>query len=133
VNERRHDGVRVKLPVRGIELIATQRHDVVVGFLALFLEGDADLLGTDRVDIVIEFQHVILPLRDYAASLPRRSLVNLAQRSVAPAQVKLYAAAISSAMNSPAPQHFASCHDLSSTKTRSSRTRGGVVQYHVEK
>ena len=40
---------------------SAQRHDVILGLQPLFLQRDANLLGAYRVDVVIEFQHVILP------------------------------------------------------------------------
>src|SRR5262249_3569204 len=50
-------------------LVPAQRHDVIDGLLALFLERDTRLLGTHRIYTVVELQHGILP--DYAASCTR--------------------------------------------------------------
>src|SRR5215475_6445603 len=55
--------------VRSLVLVPAQRHDVIDGLLALFLERDTRLLGTHRIYTVVELQHVILP--DYAASRTR--------------------------------------------------------------
>jgi hypothetical protein len=65
VDQRWHNAVRIDLQIRGLVLVPAKRHDVVLGFLSLLVQRDADLLGANRIDAMVEFQHAILP--SYAA------------------------------------------------------------------
>jgi hypothetical protein len=72
MDQRRYDTVWIELHIRGLVLVSAQRHDVVFGRQSLFFQRDANLLGADRIDAVIEFQQVILPqLCDRAVALDR--------------------------------------------------------------
>ena len=51
----------LSLRYAGSYLVPAQRHEVILGFLAFLFQRDANLLSADRIDVVIEFQHVILP------------------------------------------------------------------------
>jgi two-component system cell cycle response regulator CtrA len=62
VDERRHDGVRIEIQICRLELVAAKRHHMVFRFLPFLMQGDADLLGTDRIDAVVKFKHVVLPV-----------------------------------------------------------------------
>src|SRR5271170_2616279 len=68
VHQRRHHSVRVELHIDGIVLVPLQREKMLLGLLAFFLQRDAHLLGTNRIDVVIEFQHSYLLTLDYAVS-----------------------------------------------------------------
>jgi hypothetical protein len=70
MDQSRNDPIRIKLKIRGIVLIPAQGHDVIYGFLALLLQRYANLLCADRIDVVIEFQHVILPHRPIIKTKP---------------------------------------------------------------
>jgi hypothetical protein len=64
---------KVALDRLRLVLVPAQRHNVVFGLLPLFLQRDTNLLSADRVDVVIEFWHVILPFLHSAADRQRSS------------------------------------------------------------
>ena len=80
VDQRGYHPVRIELQVRGVVLVATQRHYMVFGLLALFHERDAYLLGADRIDAVVEFEHVILPVMLQAVARSTRGRTGAVKR-----------------------------------------------------
>src|SRR5262245_23661428 len=61
MDERRNDGIGVELHVRGVKLVPAQRHQVLLSFELLLGQRQSHLLGADRIDAVIEFEHFALP------------------------------------------------------------------------
>src|SRR5262245_14669943 len=61
MDERRSDGIGVELHVSGVKLVPAQRHQVLLGFELLLGQRQSHLLGADRIDAVIEFEHFALP------------------------------------------------------------------------
>src|SRR5262245_37002201 len=60
MHERGYDAVWIELEVVRLVLIAAQRQHMLLRLLALLLQRDAHLLCTDRIDIVVELQHLVL-------------------------------------------------------------------------
>jgi hypothetical protein len=56
-----HDGVRVELHVGGVELVARQGHQMLLGLEPFLMERNAHLLGADGVDAVVKLKHFYLP------------------------------------------------------------------------
>jgi len=68
VDEGGHDSARIELEISRLVLIAAQREHVLLRVAALLLQRDAHLLRTDRVDVVVELQHIVLlplPVRSF--------------------------------------------------------------------
>src|SRR5262249_57281673 len=61
MDEGRNDGIGVELHVSGVKLVPAQRHQVLLGFELLLGQRQSHLLGADRIDAVIEFEHFALP------------------------------------------------------------------------
>src|ERR1700691_6101 len=47
MDQCRHYAVRIEFQIRGLVLVSSQRHDVVLGRQSLFFQRDANLLGAD--------------------------------------------------------------------------------------
>src|SRR5258705_10484790 len=63
MHERGYDAVWIELEVVRLVLVAAQRQQMLLRLLALFLQRDAHLLRTDRIDVVVELEHLVLHRR----------------------------------------------------------------------
>src|SRR5262245_26034848 len=81
MDERRNDGIGVELHVRGVKLVPAQRHQVLLSFEFLLGQRQSHLLGANRIDAVIEFEHfaladVLISLTAVIAAAPPSSAMN---------------------------------------------------------
>jgi hypothetical protein len=61
VHERRHDAIGIEFAIGRIVLTAAQRQQVFLNLETLFGKGNPHFLRTDRIDVVIMFEHAALP------------------------------------------------------------------------